>query len=264
MLSGIESYSIYPSPRDLPQVLQRYCMEAGNSGIYIFHHPYCVCPFPLAFPVPLRELLSKRERDAMGALAAGDTLSYLLHHEKPYRPEVLIDLFNDGHFNDAPEKYWELVRHVWVNIDLPEDSPYWAEMLAADLGSSQDMMCEKDREDLAAMPDPIRVWRGVEGVNENTAREAVFAGHSWSVSNEIAVRFAKSFARSSGEAWVASVLVPKSQVVAYLTDRGEAEIILHPEDVSDLDMELATLGTKAAGFSGPEDKLGSTQTPEAP
>jgi len=262
-VSGLEGYSIYPTPHDLPQALQRYCMEAGDSGIYIFHHRFCVCPFPLAFPVPLRDLLSKREGDAMAVLASGKTLSYLMHHEKPYRPEVLIDLLNDGHFNNTPAQYWQLVRDVWVNIDLPEDSPYWAEMLAADIGNSQDMMCEKDREDLAVMPDPIRVWRGVEGSDEASALEAVRTGHSWSVSKEIAARFAKSFARSNGKAWVGSVLVSKTQVVAYLTDRGEAEIILHPEDVTGLDMELISLGTKTAGFSDPEDKLSASQTSEA-
>lgn len=263
-MSGLEDYSIYPTPQDLPQALQRYCMEAGDSGIYIFHHRFCVCPFPLAFPVTLRDLLSKRESDAMAALATGKTLSYLLHHEKPYRPEVLIDLLHDGYFSDTPAQYWELVRHVWVNIDLPEDSPYWAEMLAANIGNNQDMMCEIDREDLARMPDRIRIWRGVEGSDEASAREAVTAGHSWSISADIAARFAKSFARSSGEGWLASLLVPKTQVVAYLTNRGEAEIILHPRDVSDLDIKLISLGTKAAGFSGSEDKLCTSQTPEAP
>ncbi|MFG6572126.1 hypothetical protein ACGYLO_11030 [Sulfitobacter sp. 1A13353] len=254
-MTGLEGYSIYPGPGDLSPVLQRYCMEAGNSGIYIFHHQFCVCPFPLAFPVPLEKLLHEREEAAMAALAAGDTDSFLLRHEKPYRPEALMDLVNEGHFDSKPEEYWRLVRKVWVDSDLPEDDPYWAEMLEADIGSVQAMMGEGDRAQLAAMPEVIQVWRGVEGMDETSAREAVTAGHSWSIDPKIAERFAKSFARSSGEAWVARADIPKARVVAYLADRGEAEIILRPSDIAELEFDLISLGSKSQGFSDLQDKL---------
>jgi hypothetical protein len=259
-MPGIEDYSIYPSPRDLPADLRAHCVEAGDSGIFIFHHRFCVTPFPLAFPVPIRELINEREKSATAALVSGDIWSYLQRHEKPYRPEVLTNLVADGYFDDKPEEYWALVGQVWVNIDLPEDSPAWAEMLDVPLEGSHAMMCENDRALLKAMPDVIRVWRGVEGEDEDYARAAATSGHSWSTSAEIAARFAKGFARSAGEAWVASALVPKTDVVAYLTDRGEAEIILRPHDVEDLDIEMTSLGSKPNGFSELPDRLVTTQS----
>ena len=120
-------------------------------------------------------------------------------------------------------------------------------------------MGKGDSAALEAMPAIIQVWRGVEGLDAAAAQEAVTSGHSWSIDQKIAERFAKSFARSTGGAWVASAQIPKTQVVAYLTNRGEAEIILRPRDIADLKFNLTSLGSKVQGFSDLRDRLPKKQ-----
>jgi hypothetical protein len=86
------------------------------------------------------------------------------------------------------------------------------------------MMDEAERAALAALPDPLRVFRGFSLDDHER-------GFSWTISRELAEWFAQRFALLGGEARVASGLIAKAKVIAYLSSRNEDEVLALPEDV---------------------------------
>ncbi len=84
-----------------------------------------------------------------------------------------------------------------------------------------------ERRALAALPDPVPVFRGY-------ARDGCERGLSWTTERERAEWFAHRFAGLDGEpqARVTVGAVPKAKVIAYLLGRQENEVLALPEDVS--------------------------------
>jgi hypothetical protein len=126
--------------------------------------------------------------------------------------------------------YWRCLRETWTGDDAPSlASGMWAALWAARPGREQ-VMTPEERGMLAALPDPIRVWRG-------TARLGDDAGWSWTTDPARAVWFAGCNAdnvrvrklygvRAQGTPMVLEGLVARDRILAMLHDRGEAEIVV--------------------------------------
>ena len=56
-------------------------------------------------------------------------------------------------------------------------------------------------------------------------------GINWSISGEVAEWFARRWARSSATSWLTIGKVRGEDVLAYLTSRGEEEIVVNPKNV---------------------------------
>ncbi|MCE6958490.1 hypothetical protein LAZ40_05430 [Cereibacter sphaeroides] len=233
--------TLYRTPDDLPRELRYRCIPAGNTGWQVFHHPVYVAPFPLALPRPIEEFLALRQHRADEALCEARYKDFVFVLERPYRLEALVDLARDGAFDDDPGAYWELARTCWMDSDIPERDGIWAAVLAVDLPLKESFMTAAERAELEAMPDPVTVWRGVQGTNEDEARDACLSGHSWTFDPAIAYRFANRFLRAPVRGWIARAEVPKEIIAGYLTERGEAEMVIRPGDLSGLEIALETV-----------------------
>ncbi len=131
--------------------------------------------------------------------------------------------------------YWRCLRGTWTGDDAPGlHSDIWAELWLKRPGREHVMLPE-ERAALAALPDPIRVWRG-------TARAGADAGWSWTTDAGRAVWFARWHADNQrvrvlygvlaqGSPMVLEGLVARDQVLALLSERGEGELIVPPESV---------------------------------
>jgi hypothetical protein len=95
-------------------------------------------------------------------------------------------------------------------------SPIWGQRL---------MMDESEQAALAALPDPVPVFRGF-------SLDGSERGFSWTVDRHRAEWFAHRFASLGGEARVACGTVAKAKVIAYLLSREESQVLALPEDVS--------------------------------
>ena len=229
---------IYTKPEDLPHHLQHRCMPVGATGWHIFHHPFCVTPFPLAFPVPIEEILEIRASKADEARQAREFGDYLFRLERPYRLEALLDLVQDGAFDQAPAEAWSLARTLWMDSEIDDSDPVWGAILGMDIPGSEAFMTEEEHAAMVGLPDPVLLWRGISGPDEDSALDACLAGHSWSFDREIAVKFANRNRLSDSRGWVASMEIPKADIVACLLGRGESEIIVRPSRASMRDIVL--------------------------
>lgn len=155
---------------------------------------------------------------------------YIFLRERPYRAMVLHDLSLDL----SGEEYWTLVGDVWSDSEnIWQYHDEWYEMLTADpdrreFMSSEDVRCvftlppEK-----GGLAPETRIYRGF-------CHEEGLDGFSWTLDKARAKWFAnRAVWRSREEAipMVASAMVKRKHVIAYITGRDEQEIVALPENV---------------------------------
>jgi hypothetical protein len=142
---------------------------------------------------------------------------YVFMYERPYRLHGFLQIMH--HLDD--KNYWELLGSIWSDSEnIWQNFKVWLKLLADDRPGKEHFMDAEEREALAKLPDVLVVHRGyVKGKNKN--------GLSYTLSKEKAEWFAKRF--SNGNPAVCTRRVKKTDVLAYLTGRGEDEIVLKPE-----------------------------------
>lgn len=258
-MKGIEGsfgQHVYQRVEDLPIGLRHYVQE-GAGGMSWFHHPLYVTFFPTLTPRPIEELLKMRRDRANQALEAGDYSGYVFAHERGYRMGKLADLVNentfeeDGEFPRLSVKFWQLAAAVWVDAEFDEDDPCWTGLIDCGIPNRWAMTDSKDRRKLRAMPEMIRVYRGVQAFNEGGALEYAHSGWSWTLDPKTARFFARRWLQGHSNPFVISALVPKAMVKAYLTGRGEAEVLIRPGEV-----EAAGIKVKVQGIDRAHEKRG--------
>jgi hypothetical protein len=90
---------------------------------------------------------------------------------------------------------------------------------------------------LRSAPDTIRVFRGVQAEDPAQARAAALSGYQWTLDPEIAEWFARRFLSAGSMSktgilpWIIQTDVRKADIIAYLPERGEDEIVISPGDV---------------------------------
>ncbi len=182
---------------------------------------------PLAYSVPhgaslngyANQLYVQKLRGIEEARSEGDWTRYILLHERPWRPDALLEIA--GEMGDR--EYWETLGWIWADT---ENLWQWGWRLKALLErpGREWMMRPGDREALAGLPDPVTVYRGY-------CRHGGRKGWSWTTRRETAVWFASRFASAIDSPKVIRGTIPKDQVIAYLLGRGEFEVIADPEMV---------------------------------
>lgn len=231
------SQQIYRSRDDLPAALRSYWTDANaDCPLPVFHHPFYVGFGPLVLPVPISEVLHIREQDAYACLDERDWDGFVFRHERAYRPSALFEAYRRIRPVGAREAvaFWQTVAHVWVDAEMDEDRPEWGRMLRFSVPHREAMMTSAARRALRQMPDRITVFRGVQAATSDAAHEAATRGYQWTLSQKTAIWFARRFLNTrSGlvQPYLATATVSKADVVAYLTRRGEDEIILPPGTV---------------------------------
>jgi hypothetical protein len=173
---------------------------------------------PLVYQVPFRSNGSANAQYAQKLKALKEAVGswkwseYVFLHERPYRVAAFKDI--QKQLGDAT--YWQLLTQIWV--DTENQYAYlkdWKKLLASDRGDRHDMMNDEDRQALRSLPDEVTIYRGCQkGLNEN--------GLSWTLDKSKAEFFANRFGKKG---IILERKIPKSEIVALLTVRGETEII---------------------------------------
>jgi len=132
--------------------------------------------------------------------------------EKPHRLDALLQ---HGHKIRSNKLFWEAVASVWTSMEYFHDQlEAWDEVFATVRTGRLSMMDEDEQAKLAAMDDEIEVFRGGDDT-----------GYSWTVNKTIAQWFAARFGAGHD---IHTRTIPKSEVIAYLDQRNEEEIIWRP------------------------------------
>jgi len=139
------------------------------------------------------------------------------------------------------ETYWRLFREVWERTESFSPRELFVKLLRIHPEQRHAMMTEAERAQLASMPNAFDVYRGVgnrqylSGFSWTTdqARAEVFARRLLDDPLAAVVRLGRGFDPvHQADPIVAHGTVRRADVIAYLDEREEHEIVTLPEHVS--------------------------------
>jgi hypothetical protein len=138
---------------------------------------------------------------------------YLMAHERPYRTIVLERLWQRKRITQTELR--AVLIAIWTDTEMPQSNQETPVYLFHEAGFITDSAWR-----WAFMPDEIVCWRGVDGDLELTAD-----GPSWTLDRKCAEMFADRYRpKNSGDLY--RYVAKKSEALAFITQRGETEIIL--------------------------------------
>jgi hypothetical protein len=208
---------------DLHEDLVPHLVE--HADLPYLHHPLIIEPI---YAPAMNAMINARYQAKLEALAqalpAGQFYRYVHLHEKPYRFDALAEI--DGSITDDRE-FWELVASVWVGSEnIYENERDWRALLSCGRSQREHMMDDDERRQLTAFGDVVRVFRGFRLPGRDQ-------GLSWTTDEEQARWFACRWdGHAAGEARIVHGTVATEDVIAFLTARGESEIVCLPEHVN--------------------------------
>lgn len=146
----------------------------------------------------------KKEREL--ALSNNDYMTYIFLTTKPYRLDAFLYILNNT--NCPYEDLADILLKVWMQIECPSiNKNIWTNLFMHFKDSNVFQNTKRK------LPKKITVWRG--GTSD---------GLSWTTDKEVAVKFANRFHDYKRE--IHCRHVHKSDVICFLEDRSESEIII--------------------------------------
>lgn len=224
-------YALMTKVEDLHPDLVPYLVDDGPFGLCLKH--------PLVFSIvhtPEQNAMVnarylQKEAAVRKALAAQQWASVVWIYERPYR----VDAFQSISWHlDGPD-YWELFGRVWSDSENQwQNRAEWREMAEADPEGREMMSSPKVRSVFTLAPEDgglapmTRVFRGF-------CHDDAVDGMSWTLDESRAAWFARRLRDDDDPpARVASGMVAREHVIAYITSRDEQEFVVLPENVTGL------------------------------
>jgi hypothetical protein len=146
---------------------------------------------------------------------------FILLHERPYRLDAFLGICRDLSNKD----YWSLLLSTWLDTEFPTiNKEVWLQLFTRKTPGKRKVMSSKERRVLRDLPDKdIDIYRGYGDEQHKD-------GISWTLSYEKASWFATRFYKEAPI--VAEGICDKKDIIAYLNDREEEEIVIDPESVN--------------------------------
>jgi len=202
------------NPTELHPDLQAHSYEHPELGFAIAHPLLHTIAWADAATIN-KNYLQKVDAVA-SALEEQRWSSYIYLHEKPYRVDAFIEVADELGNKD----YWELLASVWTGSEnIWQNIDSWVSLWNSTRPNRELAMTENDRDELAAYPDTFTVYRGAL-FDENEQ------GMSWTSDYDKAKWFSTRFAGEGDVPVVVERVINKSEVLAYLSGRGESEVVL--------------------------------------
>lgn len=127
--------------------------------------------------------------------------------------EAVLDIFRRKARLLSNPRYWEVMRTVWVAVGSTETAPLFRTLMQSSRPCRSWFMTPEDAAALDAMPFPLTVWRAYDAEPD--------PGISWTLDREWCEGYAKAKGRR-----VKQMQVSRDQVFAYVSRRGEEEVIV--------------------------------------
>jgi hypothetical protein len=184
------------------------------------HHPLIIEIMPR--PAMVNYRYEAKRKALHEAMSDSNWHQAVWLHERPYRLDAFMQIEDD--LDD--DEYWSILADIWLDSEnIWQNLDQWRELFESTRSGSP--MTDEEEAALAAMPDPVPVYRGsVEDANEY--------GLSWTTDRERAEWFAVRMTADDEVGVVLDGLVAKEHVAAYFTGRGEDEIVVFDADLVDV------------------------------
>jgi hypothetical protein len=215
-------------PEELHPELAQNLTEIDGLGMPALKHPLI---YSVPYMPPLNKMLNagfaQKKRELADCLLNANLNKAVFLHERPYRLDAFKDWVGLIGSRVPNGVYWETVRQVWTDSENVHEC--WDDWLLVWRGDFERHRLRdrrmatslKDRRDLDKMPETLKVWHGEEHPER--------IGMSWTLSRDIAAWFARRFGKKGGKLYEGKVA--RSDVIAYMTSRGEEEILVEPSAV---------------------------------
>lgn len=149
-------------------------------------------------------------------LAAGDWEGWLWAVPRPLR----LDGFCNIRDRLTDSEYWELLRSIWIDTELPNQRRrIWLELFNAPRTNRDRLMDNESRARFDSLPDPVRIYRGC---SPKYAR-----GMAWTTDIDTAAWFAHRL----GGNLILTAVHPKGKVLAFFNGRNESEVVIDPRRI---------------------------------
>jgi len=194
------------------------------------------------------EQVRAKQAAANSARSNKDWDSFIFLHERPYRLDAFMEIQDEL----TDDEFWSLLADIWTDSEnIPEMRDYWDELLASPRPGRLSMMRDDERIEYDSLPDIVTIYQGHTEERDD--------GWSWTTDPNIASWFADRFAKIEGSTpYVTTAKVKKDEIHAFLTRRGESEVLADPESVSVVDtVHLGdfTGGSKSSTINPPVKSL---------
>ena len=145
------------------------------------------------------------------ALEGGRWREFIILHERPWRLHALVEIMD--RVPDAD--YWKLVLMAWVDAETPwRNLPTWEDLWQSERPGRAKQKLPESALDGDGM---VRVYRGQD--------RSEMSGLSWTLDRGRAEWFALRFAHEGSVGYLFEGTVEQADVLAYLDDRNEEEIV---------------------------------------
>jgi hypothetical protein len=199
----------------------------------MFHHPLCIAIAPMAFPRPLEEIIDLRQQMLDQQMLERKFESAIFRYERPYRMTALLHLTDCFDGRKGAIRFWRLAANVWTDAEYSESDYIWTKLMWADIPHRWAMTASADRRYLRTLPEIVTIYKGVQAPTLEEAEEIVPDGWSWTFDIAIARKFANRYRPPTCTSYIATAKVSKQVIMAYLTHRGEREVLIEPGTVWD-------------------------------
>lgn len=132
--------------------------------------------------------------------------------------------FRKAHLLPNPS-YWEILRTVWVAAGKTENSKEFLPYFKSTRPSKSWFMTVEDAAALEAMKFPLTVWRAYDPCYDTP--EGIAAGGDPGLSWTLDKEWCKGYAAGKGRV-IKERQVERKDIFAYISRRGEEEIIILP------------------------------------
>ena len=140
-------------------------------------------------------------------------VSQIIRAYEAGRGQEVMDIFRRKARLLSNPRYWEVMRTVWVAVGSTETAPLFRTLMQSSRPCRSWFMTPEDDAALDAMPFPLTVWRAYDADPD--------PGISWTLDRVWCEGYAKAKGRR-----VKQMQVSRDQVFAYVSRRGEEEVIV--------------------------------------
>lgn len=220
----------YNKPEELPCFLHKYTTKILHN--YWLEHPLYRIMLPFDAHEDISREIRRLKNDLRSALTRSewdDALS-LIEPDR-YCSRFLLRIVEPKieKSNYGDKIFWSLVFECLRNkASTSRQQPYLNKLLNINRSFRERTLCGEDFAHFENLTFPIVAWRGVAADSENSAKAMMSKGLSWSLSRDIATKFAKFSHYNSGQPFLAKATLARENVLAYLPSHSEEEIIINP------------------------------------
>lgn len=140
-------------------------------------------------------------------------VSQIIRAYEAGRGQEVLDIFRRKARLLSNPRYWEVMRTVWVAVGSTETAPLFRTLMQSSRPCRSWFMTPEDAAALEAMAFPLTVWRAYDAEPD--------PGISWTLDEQ----WCRGYARAKGRR-VKQMQVSREQVFAYVSRRGEEEVIV--------------------------------------